>query len=653
MKKRILAFMVCVCLMAAVFLVPSVTALADGGGSWSDESNRDTAWTDGAISTPQQLAQFAYLVNSGSYKGNGEVWLVSDIDLAGKEWVPIGCRDDDEKTYYGLFNGNGFTVANMSITNFTKDYYEAGAYGLFGIIGGTVQYVNVTGDIVCREYSQYYFSGGVVGYSYFGKIIGCTSTVNMSFDADPMVSGSSLGGIVGANYGEVTGCINYGNIYLRAGNTTPVGGIAGVSVGIIDRCQNNGSLRGTTNHLGGIVGESYLEKGFYSNPQITNCVNTGSIIDNNSFEWYYYGGVCGYASRTEIRNCYNIGEPVDMKATYGNLAGQLSDNPALDNCYYMENGSFGLGCYENTFIKDDPLLDQGEKRAAVEMQSEDFLAALNASENAFIRGTDYPVPAPLPLTVTIHTEPAGADLTVMQGDTEIAPQSDGTYLLIPGDYSAAVNAENYASKTEAFTVTFNQDTHKVNIVLDILPADYQAVDEAIAKANALKKEEYKDFTAVESAVNAVDRSKNITQQAEVNAMAKAIEDAISGLKYKDADYTKVDEAIAKAEKLDKSKYKDFTAVESAIKAVVRGKNITEQSEVDAMAKAIEDAVNGLEKKPVSQTTNKTTSKPAASTGKGTPRTGDYSNMHVWVVLLLISGVGAIAVISYVRKKKRV
>ena len=298
-------------------------------------------------------------------------------------------------------------------------------------------------------------------------------------------------------------------------------------------------------------------------------------------------------------------------------------------------------------------MDQGEKRAAVEMQSEDFLAALNASENAFIRGADYPVPAPLPLTVTIHTEPAGADLTVMQGDTEIAPQSDGTYLLIPGDYSAAVNAENYASKTEAFTVTFNQDTHKVNIVLDILPADYQAVDEAIAKANALKKEEYKDFTAVESAVNAVDRSKNITQQAEVNAMAKAIEDAISGLKYKDADYTKVDEAIAKAEKLDKSKYKDFTAVESAIKAVVRGKNITEQSEVDAMAKAIEDAVNGLEKKPVSQTTNKTTSKPAASTGKGTPRTGDYSNMHVWVVLLLISGVGAIAVISYVRKKKRV
>lgn len=652
MKKRILAFMVCVCLMAAVFLVPSVTALADGGGSWSDESNRDTAWTDGAISTPQQLAQFAYLVNSGSYNGNGEIWLVSDIDLAGNEWVPIGYRDNDN-FYSGLFNGNGFTVANMSITNFTKDYNEVGAYGLFGIVGGTVQYVNVTGDIICREFSQYYYSGGIAGYSYYGKIIGCTSAVNMSFDADPTVNASSLGGIVGANYGEVTGCTNHGNIYLRDGNASPVGGITGVNAGIIDRCQNNSSLQGVTTYLGGIAGQSYFQAGYYNNPQITNCVNTGSIIGTNSSEWNYCGGVCGYASRTEMRNCYNIGEPVDMKATYGNLAGQLSDNLVLDNCYYMENGSFGLGRYGNTFMKDDSSLDQGEKRTAAEMQSEDFLAALNASENTFIRGTDYPVPAPLPLSVAIHTEPAGAGLTVMQGDTEIAPQSDGTYLLVPGDYSAVVNAENYASKTEAFTVTFNQDTHKVNIVLDILPADYQAVDEAIGKANALKKEEYKDFTAVESAVNAVDRSKNITQQAEVDAMAKAIEDAISGLKYRDADYTKVDEAIAKAEKLDKSKYKDFTAVESAIKAVVRGKNITEQSEVDAMAKAIEDAVNGLEKKPVSQTTNKTTSKPAASTGKGTPRTGDYSNMHVWVVLLLISGVGAIAVISYVRKKKRV
>jgi len=116
-------------------------------------------------------------------------------------------------------------------------------------------------------------------------------------------------------------------------------------------------------------------------------------------------------------------------------------------------------------------------------------------------------------------------------------------------------------------------------------ADYTKVDSAIAKANALKKDDYKDFSTVETAVNAVVRDKNITEQSEVDAMAKAIEDAITALQYKDADYTKVDAAIAKANALKKDDYKDFSGVETAVKAVVRGKNITEQSEVDKMAKA--------------------------------------------------------------------
>ena len=59
-----------------------------------------------------------------------------------------------------------------------------------------------------------------------------------------------------------------------------------------------------------------------------------------------------------------------------------------------------------------------------------------------------------------------------------------------------------------------------------LPADYTKVDEVIAKANALNKDEYKDFTAVEAAVNAVVRDKNITEQSEVDAMEMCIRDRI-------------------------------------------------------------------------------------------------------------------------------
>ena len=126
-----------------------------------------------------------------------------------------------------------------------------------------------------------------------------------------------------------------------------------------------------------------------------------------------------------------------------------------------------------------------------------------------------------------------------------------------------------------------------------IPADYTDVDAAIASATALDSSFYTNYSAVEDSINAVDRTKSKAKQAEVDAMAKAIEDAVSALQYKDADYTKVDAAIAEANALNKNDYKDFSGVEAAVKAVVRGKNITEQSEVNKMAKAIEDAINAL------------------------------------------------------------
>ena len=124
-------------------------------------------------------------------------------------------------------------------------------------------------------------------------------------------------------------------------------------------------------------------------------------------------------------------------------------------------------------------------------------------------------------------------------------------------------------------------------------ADYTDVDAAIKRANSLNKDNYKDFSKVEDAINAVNRDKDITEQEVVNGYAKAINEAIDQLEYKAADYTKVTEAIEKANNLNKDNYKDFTEVEKAINAVVTGKNITQQDEVDAMAKAINDAIDAL------------------------------------------------------------
>ena len=218
----------------------------------------------------------------------------------------------------------------------------------------------------------------------------------------------------------------------------------------------------------------------------------------------------------------------------------------------------------------------------------------------------------------------------------------GSVSLEAGTYPVEVTADNCKAYTGNITITADAATHTQTVAMTYLPADYTKVDAAIAKANALNKDEYKDFTAVEAAVNAVVRDKNITEQSEVDAMAKAIEDAIAALQYKDADYTKVDAAIAKANALNKNDYKDFSGVEAAVKAVVRGKNITEQSEVDKMAKTIEDAIAALEKKPAS-------TKPGTS--DKSPQTGDTSNLALWISLLLASGGATLATTVASRKKK--
>ena len=215
------------------------------------------------------------------------------------------------------------------------------------------------------------------------------------------------------------------------------------------------------------------------------------------------------------------------------------------------------------------------------------------------------------------------------------------------DFSAVESAINAVVRDKNITEQSEVDKMAKAIedaiaALQYKDADYTKVDAAIAKANALNKDNFKDFSGVEAAVNAVVRDKNFTEQSEVDKMAKAIEDAIAALQYKDADYTKVDEAIAKANALKKDEYKDFSGVEAAVNAVVRGKNITEQSEVDAMAKAIEDAIAALEKKPAS-------TKPGTS--DKSPQTGDTSNIALWIALLFVSGGAAIGTTVVSRKKK--
>ena len=348
--------------------------------------------------------------------------------------------------------------------------------------------------------------------------------------------------------------------------------------------------------------------------------------------------------------------------------------------------------------------DAGTEKTLDFMETEDFFNEITAAGGNYrfnSNGTPL-LPAPK-YTVSFVVTPAElANVVIKVNGQEVANPVD----LEAGTYTVEVSADNCEVFNLNITITADTATHTQTIAMTYLPADYTKVDEAIAKANALNKDNYKDFSAVETAVNAVVRDKNITEQSEVDAMAKAIEDAIAALQYKDADYTKVDAAIAKANALNKDNYKDFTGVEAAVNAVVRDKNITEQSEVDAMAKAIEDAIAALQYKDADYTKvdaaiakanalkkddykdfsgvetavkavvrgkNITEQsevdkmakaiedaiaaleKKPASTKPGTsdksPQTGDTSNLALWIALLFVSGGAAIGTTVVSRKKK--
>lgn len=180
-------------------------------------------------------------------------------------------------------------------------------------------------------------------------------------------------------------------------------------------------------------------------------------------------------------------------------------------------------------------------------------------------------------------------------------------------------------------------------------ADYGKVNAAIAKIPAdLSAYTEDSVKALNDARNAVVTGLEITDQETVDNCAAAIESAIAGLKYKDADYSKVRSANSKIPS-DLSIYTDESvkALRDAVNAVVEGKNITEQAKVDSYAAAIESAINGLEKKSV---------KSADSTSKeSTPspsNTGDDFSIVLLLVLLTVAVGGVLLCSKSVQKNTK-
>ncbi len=404
---------------------------------------------------------------------------------------------------------------------------------------------------------SYYFAGNYDGGGH--SITNAVSTGKVDPD------GFATAGIFGwVAFGSVENLHVKNANFVATGqnNYSYVGGIAGVCYGSsIKNCSvvisSLESKRNNNNNCAGsIVGYSTggtFEKCAAENNQVKTMAYGGGFVGEVDDD---YG-----VGKSTFTNCYTANCSVSSKtddaqgvSLVGGFAGEMTDSLlTIQNCYV----------YQATLSTEGTAVP-GIKATGV-FAGQLWGGSTIGATNCYYGACGI-------------TENAGT-----AGEKTEEDFTNGTVAGLLGD--AFAQARNYPRFADS-------------------PADYSAVDAAIAKANALKKDDYKDFSAVEAAVNAVVRDKNITEQSEVDAMAQEIEDAITALQYKDADYTKVDEAIAKAKALNKDDYKDFSAVEAAVNAVVRGKKITEQAEVDAMAKAIESAIAALEKKQASVETLK-------------------------------------------------
>ena len=291
----------------------SITATApENTDLWTDSGNYATSFAGGdgqseatayRISTPEQLARLAYLVNNGSEEymfSNTYFVQTANLDMSEYWWDAIGTS-----SYYfsGHYDGGNFTISGLYTQAGSSSTYNY--QGLFGYVRGQSSSTEATIKnigIIDSNIQGYQYVGGVVGYA------NPNSTITNCYNTGS-VSGGTVGGVVGyVYYSIVTNCYNNGSVSGDA-----VGGVVGYAWGsTITNCYNTGNITGG-NYVGGVVGRVSI------NSIVTNCYNTGSATGSND----YVGGVAGDANGSTITNCYNTGFVTGDRYVGGVVGGVL------------------------------------------------------------------------------------------------------------------------------------------------------------------------------------------------------------------------------------------------------------------------------------------------------------------------------------------
>ncbi len=362
-----------------------------------------------------------------------------------------------------------------------------------------------------------------------------------------------------------------------------------VNGGTVENCYTSGKIENNVGDkmVGGLIGQCTWST------QVKGCASDATVISTESDEDHVdtVGGLIGQwensADSSSITDCW-FGGSVSCNNIYSAVGGILGANfenfsgnkpgVIIKNCIVATKNITGAEPGNITWIT-----------AVVKPHVTDCIWPDTPPDGVTLDEETYPdnkgnYLAVAKLVVDWDAGTAGADPTFDQSSCGTAVSNFTSEDVLAGLRTNAGAGVEWVAGIDH--PTFSWDKWHIS-------ADYTAVNKAIADAEKFDKALYSNYAAVEVAIKAVDRTKSKAEQSEVDAMADAITAAVKALTYKDADYTKVDAAIEKANALNENDYRDFSAVKAAIDAVVRGKNITEQSEVDAMAQAIDEAINAL------------------------------------------------------------
>ena len=470
--------------------------------------------------------------------------------------------------FSGNFDGKGYTIKNLTIGTETSPY-SGDVCGLFGATSGTIEDVvleNVSINYVGGKYNSAYdfrMGGALVGYS-MGDIVNCTVT-GLDFKAGSeggYVALNSVGGLVGVQDNGTT--ISDSRVSGKIEETTKKGNVGGF-VGTIVKgssakyCGADVSVEVTGNGrgiaVGGFVG---IGNGVtIDETLIENCYATGNITGAE-----YAGGFVGNISGLNISNCYAKGN-----VSNSFVGASFMGTDAASNNYYgtVKN------CYATGLVSDI-----SSSAYAFAMQD-----TMNRStiQNCYYNIQNTAKNTESAASLTIDDMKTDSFLNVLNGSSNVWTKRDND--------TPACGAEP-------------ADYSNVYEVLGNIPADLSIyTDESVAN--------------LYSAVEALRGYRDLAQQSDVDKMTNDINDAVEALVYKSADYTELDKAEEAAKALNKDDYEDFSEVEKALAAIDRTKNITEQADVDAMVKAINDAVANLVKKtPASSQPDSVSSSDASS-----------------------------------------